>query len=250
VSKAFGEYASIFDAFYVEKNYELECNNLLEIATELRPTLFSCLEIGAGSGKFTRELAKKVGKVEAFDLSPAMVELAKTSLHGLENVRIQEGDLDSVLKSEFDLGSFDIITAHFHVVSYFNDSELEKFVEISTKFLPKGGIVAFDFWDGSAVRQTPPAVVAKEASLQEGNIVRISSPKSFDDYRRIEVNFIFLQDTKILFSELHTMYPRTKGEVISLFEDEFDFCGSFDLLSKGNYSQQSYSNLIFFRKKF
>jgi 16S rRNA (adenine1518-N6/adenine1519-N6)-dimethyltransferase len=49
-------------------------------------------EIGPGIGVLTAELARRAGRVVAVDLDPACIRAARTTLRGLANVELVEGD--------------------------------------------------------------------------------------------------------------------------------------------------------------
>ena len=53
----------------------------------------NALEIGCGSGGFTRLLAARASSVFALDLSPEMIRLAKAHSAGYQNIEYQIGDL-------------------------------------------------------------------------------------------------------------------------------------------------------------
>jgi SAM-dependent methyltransferase len=66
------------------------------------------LEIGCGTGRFTRELARRARLVTAIDLSPEMIRIARERTRGLGNIEFLIGDV-----AEFDLqrDGFDVIVA-------------------------------------------------------------------------------------------------------------------------------------------
>ena len=64
------------------------------------------LEIAAGSGLVTRELAPAVGQLVATDASPAMLELLQGRMADSANVEIREAD---ALALSFDDGTFDVV---------------------------------------------------------------------------------------------------------------------------------------------
>jgi precorrin-6B methylase 2 len=249
MTSSFGSYAQIYDAFYVDKDYQRECLNLIELAKEFSAHLEVGLEIGAGSGSFTKELTKYLNHIEAFELSQGMTDICKANLASYKNVNVRQGDLRKTLDSNIEEKSLDIIIANFHVFTYFSDAEVILFLEICSKFLRTGGLVAFDFWDLEAVVSTPPTSTIKIARFEGREITRKTFPVAKNEYRKVEVNFDFCEGLNTLFSECHDMYPRSLGEVKNVFEDGFEFCGSFDIYSGENYAQASYGNLVYFRKK-
>jgi SAM-dependent methyltransferase len=244
----FEEYAPIYDSFYSKKNYKGECKNLLKIAESLSETLKLGLEIGAGTGAFTKELAQTFEQIEAFELSPSMTEICKRNLSGFKNVRVNQGDLAQTLESGLNAGKTDIVIANFHVFSYFTDEEAALFAEVCNKYLRSGGLVAFDFWDLEAVLISPPVEIVKSARYMDQQIKRKSIPVVKNNFSEITVDFEFYRFTELLFKETHHMFPRHLQEVINFFKKNFEFCGSYDLDSGEIYSQRTYGNLVFFRK--
>lgn len=62
------------------------------------------IELGCGTGYFTRAIAKSAGHVTATDLSPEMIAVAKKKLKGLDNVSlvIENGEATSFPPESFD----------------------------------------------------------------------------------------------------------------------------------------------------
>lgn len=73
----------------------------------------AAIDVACGTGKLTGSLAERVGplgRVEAVDLSPAMVERASRALRGVPQVRVSVAD---ALALPFPAGSFDAATIGF-----------------------------------------------------------------------------------------------------------------------------------------
>ena len=247
-NNSFESYAHIYDAFYIDKNYSKECSNLCVIARSLTKKLDFGLEIGAGSGSFTRELSKQLRHIEAFELSPTMSEICAKNLSKFENIRVSQGDLESTLNSSIDIKSIDLVIANFHVFTYFTEEEIDQFIDICVKFLRVGGIVSFDFWDLEVVRAAPPVPVVKIARIDGKEITRKTLPQASSDFKEIKVNFEFYESSNLLFTETHVMHPKSLDEVKGFFGANFEFCGSYDITTGKEYSQKNYGNLVYFRK--
>ena len=247
-NNSFESYAHIYDAFYIDKNYSKECSNLCVIARSLTKKLDFGLEIGAGSGSFTRELSKQLRHIEAFELSPTMSEICAKNLSKFENIRVSQGDLESTLNSSIDIKSIDLVIANFHVFTYFTEEEIDQFIDICVKFLRVGGIVSFDFWDLEVVRAAPPVPVVKIAHIDGKEITRKTLPQASSDFKEIKVNFEFYESSNLLFTETHVMHPKSLDEVKGFFWANFEFCGSYDITTGKEYSQKNYGNLVYFRK--
>jgi precorrin-6B methylase 2 len=247
-NKSFESYAYIYDAFYIDKNYKKECENLFGIAKSLTKKLDYGIEIGAGSGTFTKELAKYLQHVKAFELSPVMAEICANNLSKFQNITVNQGDLKQTLNSSIEINSIDLVIANFHVFTYFSEKEISQFVDASVKFLRVGGIVSFDFWDLQAVCAAPPVQVVKVAHIEGKEITRKTIPQASNDFREIKVNFEFYESSNLLFTETHVMHPKSLEEVKGFFAANFEFCGSYDITSGKEYSQKNYGNLVYFRK--
>lgn len=248
VNHSFEAYAHIYDAFYVDKNYEKEFHNLYKIAESLTHRLNTGLEIGAGSGTFTKQLATKLTHIEAYEISPAMASICASNLSKFENIKVSQGDLRQTLDSHIENSSIDIVIANFHVFTYFTNIEVDQFLQLCRNFLRTGGIVSFDFWDLEAVIASPPKPVLKVAYHEGREIERKTFPSISENYRKVEINFEFYESNTLLFAETHFMYPRSLDEIREYFANDFEFCGSFDISSGEPYSRENYGNLVYFRK--
>jgi peptidoglycan-N-acetylglucosamine deacetylase len=92
------------------------------------------LEVGAGTGRFTLEIARKARKVVAVDLSPRMLQvlMKKADKAGLKNIEIRHGDICSMHFQEV----FDIVCA-FSCLEYIID--LTKLFQLLSSLLKPGG---------------------------------------------------------------------------------------------------------------
>ena len=149
------------------------------------------------------------------------------------------------LASGVNLGFTDIVIANFHVFSYFTDEEAALFSDVCRIYLKSGGLVAFDFWDLEAVIAQPPTESVKRAQFLNRELMRKCKPKVTNNLREVTINFEFYSRSELLFKETHIIFPRYLDEVMSFFQADFEFCGSFDLSTGESYTQQSYGNLVF-----
>jgi len=78
----------------------------LALMLEEEPDPGDILELGCGTGYFTRAIAKKANHVTATDLSENMVEAAKRNLKDLRNVDIKVENSEAI---SFPPGSFDTV---------------------------------------------------------------------------------------------------------------------------------------------
>ena len=110
-------------------------------ATELRPG-DAAIDVACGTGKLARALAERVGprgRVEAVDLSPAMVERARAALNSLVQVRVNVAD---ALALPFPDGAFDAATIAFGLR---NLPDFEAgFAELRRVVRPAGRVVCLE----------------------------------------------------------------------------------------------------------
>ena len=211
----------------------------------LTETINTCIEIGAGTGTATKEFAKTLEHIEAYEPSPSMFEICVSKLSALNNVKVNLGDLAQILKSKVNEGSTDIVIANFHVFSYFTDEEVARFAEVCRIFLKSGGLVAFDFWDLEEVIALPPIEGARKAYFLNREIMRTCKPELRNDSREVHVNFEFWSLGEVLFKETHIMFPRYLHEVLHYFEASFEFCGRYDQTNGELNSRTNYGKLVF-----
>ena len=101
------------------------------------------LEIGCGTGTFSRRLAEHSGHVVAVDLSPEMIRLARVRSDNIPNIEFQLGDIrERVLAVE----SFDCIAsiATLHHLSY-----REMLLKMKAAVKPGGVLLILDLFEAS-----------------------------------------------------------------------------------------------------
>lgn len=101
------------------------------------------LEIGAGSGRLTRNIAEKIGlhaKLTAIDINPGMLEVAKEMVHAA-NVEFQVADAQAL---PFPDHSFDFVVCQFGFM--FLPDKQKGFNE-AWRVLKPGGQFLFVTWD-------------------------------------------------------------------------------------------------------
>ncbi|THU55776.1 hypothetical protein C4D60_Mb11t10140 [Musa balbisiana] len=140
-----GEEREVQKIYWIEHSKELTVEAMMldshasELDKEERPE--SVLELGAGIGRFTGELAKEAGHVLALDFIESVIE-KNESLNGhYKNTSFMCADVSSPdLSIEAD--SFDLIFSNW-LLMYLSDKEVEKLVERMVKWLKVGGYIFF-----------------------------------------------------------------------------------------------------------
>lgn len=244
----FKDYATIYDSFYVNKNYELETKNVIKLCKIYGNPLESILEIGSGTGTYSSEFAKNGIKVIGIDKSKSMVEVSKKRNKYPEMVDFIPISMSDYARNNLKYTTYDAVCSLFHVVTYFSDSEVLDFVYVCNESLKSGGLVVFDFWERNAVKENPPSASTKISQVNGNKIVRKAKPSFNEALNKIEVIFNFESNGATLFFESHVMFPRTVEEWISAFGPNFEYCGAFDIDSQEKFSKKFYGCLIVLRK--
>ncbi|HAJ59288.1 MAG TPA: class I SAM-dependent methyltransferase [Cyanobacteria bacterium UBA8543] len=112
------------------------------------------LEIGCGTGAFTRLLAERSKRVVAIDLSPKMIEIAKVQSGHYTNINFQVAD---ILKWEFPVEQFDAIAS----ISTFHHLPLESLLpSLKAALKPGGKLVVLDLVEHEPIQDFLSDVIA------------------------------------------------------------------------------------------
>ncbi|KAJ7970272.1 Phosphoethanolamine N-methyltransferase [Quillaja saponaria] len=101
----------------------------------------SVLELGAGIGRFTGELAQKAGQVIALDFIESVVKKNESINGHYKNVKFMCADVTSP-DLQISEGSVDLIFSNW-LLMYLSDKEVENLAERMVKWLKVGGHIFF-----------------------------------------------------------------------------------------------------------
>lgn len=99
------------------------------------------LELGAGIGRFTGELAKEAGHLLAVDFIDSVIKKNETQNGHLKNVTFKCADVTSS-DLKIDDGSMDLIFSNW-LLMYLSDKEVRNVAEKMIKWLKVGGFIFF-----------------------------------------------------------------------------------------------------------
>jgi SAM-dependent methyltransferase len=161
------DYSNLYDLFYKKKDYSKE---VLLIKKLIKKKNLSILELGCGTGNYTRNLVPLAKKIVAVDKSKYMIEIAKK-----KNIK-KTIFLTSEIKTLKFNQKFDLIISLFHILSYQKSNlEIKKFFGLS-QYLKKGGFFIFDFWNEEAVNFLKPRKTTLLIKKNDYEIKRTSYP--------------------------------------------------------------------------
>ena len=244
-------YSRLYDSFNLTKDYESEFQFLVDTLSNLvgrKYQFTNGLEIGCGSGSFTKFLDRIGEKLLATDISTTMIDQARKL--PLKSTQFQCSTVSRQIEGPADL---DLVASLFHVFSYFTTNEVTDFVNLSTKRLKAKGLLVFDYWDILGLVAAPPTERNRKTEIDGKVFLRRSIPVVKEDQSLVEVCFKFFELSKDetfekeLFSEIHTMHVYNLETIIDLLPG-FDFLGSYDLVKQSQYQGINYGNLLVFRK--
>lgn len=173
---AFGGYSEYYDLLYAEKAYDAEVDFLLQILEQYKVPGKRVLDLGCGTGKHARLLAHKGFTVHGIDLSEDMLKIARSSPAeaGAADITFSQGDLRSFEAP----GTFAAAFAGFHVMSYLPSlADVAATLQRVRASLDAGGLLFFDFWNGSGVLSDPPVTRVRTVENERLHLTRIAEPQ-------------------------------------------------------------------------
>lgn len=128
------------------------------------------LELGCGTGNYTKKLVPLSKKIVAVDKSKYMIEIAKRKK--IKKTLFLTNEIKFLKFNQ----KFDLIISFFHILSYQkNNLEVKKFFELS-KYLKRGGFFIFDFWNEEGVNFLKPRKTKLLVKKNNYLIKRTSNP--------------------------------------------------------------------------
>ena len=114
----FSEYSTFYDLYYADKDYAVEVDFVLELASRFGVKPQNLLDMGCGTGRHLEEFVERGLKCDGFDLSSEMLSQARSRLPGT-GVGLSEGNIIDFKNGK----QYDLVVAMFAVMGYFPDNE-------------------------------------------------------------------------------------------------------------------------------
>jgi SAM-dependent methyltransferase len=208
----FQKYSTYYDLLYRDKDYAGEARYIVTTIRSVAPDASRILELGSGTGRHGRLLAKLGFHVHGIERSVDMVAVAHaepalpvTATGG--SFTCEVGDVRSA-----NLGrTFDAVIALFHVISYQTTNEdLRAAFHVAARHLAPGGVFLFDVWHGPAVLTEGPKERVKNVADKRFEVTRTARPELDSNRSTVKVTYeMQCRDREsgevAIFSEEHLM---------------------------------------------
>ncbi|AAF79704.1 T1N15.22 [Arabidopsis thaliana] len=141
----------------------------------------SVLELGAGIGRFTGELAQKAGEVIALDFIESAIQKNESVNGHYKNIKFMCADVTSPDLKIKD-GSIDLIFSNW-LLMYLSDKEVELMAERMIGWVKPGGYI---FFRESCFHQSGD-------SKRKSNPTHYREPRFYTKVQSFDLTFIFLK---------------------------------------------------------
>jgi len=221
-STVFSDYARYYDLLYRDKDYAAEAEYVAGLIRKFHPSARSILELGSGTGMHAIHLAKQGYEVTGVDLSPGMVNIARSNVEATpqpSTLNLQPIFLEEDIREVRLNKRFDAVIALFHVISYQTTNEdVTATFETARHHLNPGGVFIFDVWYGPAVLTERPEVRIKRMADDQTEITRLAEPVLHPNENRVDVHYhVFVRDLAtqavVELKETHAMRYFFKPEI-------------------------------------
>ena len=101
------------------------------------------LEVGAGTGRYSVELAKEGMDVTSVELVESNLEILKKKSEGIENIKSYQGDATDL--SQFADDSFDVTLVFGPMYHLYEADDINKAIDEAIRVTRKGGTIMFAF---------------------------------------------------------------------------------------------------------
>jgi len=245
---SFKKYAKYYDFIYNDKDYERECNFIEELF-EINKKPKNILELGCGTGNYTKILLSRGYEVTGVDISSEMLEIASEKC----SAKFIKGDVRTIKIGD----KFDCCLAIFAVMGYItkNRDIIKTLVNIR-KHLKPSGIFIFDVWNGLSVMRILPEQRIKKLENDEVKIIRYAIPKlrAFEHICEVNYKLLILNKKNNMYGEIdekHIIRFYFPQEIVYYLDNSgfevLNICPFLDL--KGKVDQNVWNMCIIAKAK-
>lgn len=242
----FRDYAYYYNAFYQDKNYKTEAQQVDILLKKYGNNVKKIINFGCGTGKHDIELSRMGYQCTGIDMSSMMIEIAKQNAEKLkENINFSVADIRTYKEKI----QYNAVISLFHVMSYQTDNnDILSAFRSARNALNVGGIFLFDVWYGPGVLSEKPAVRIKEVQDDNYRLIRIARPVMDDKQNVVDVCYEVLvidkktNETKTI-EEIHHMRYFFRPELeFYLKQSGFELIDNLDCATFGETDCNSWTS--------
>lgn len=183
-------YAKIYDDLYSQKPYADEVEYIIKLISNSSTSASypsHVLDFGCGTGNHSLEFYKRGFFVTGLDPSPFMIEIARTKITRVPELKFLVGGIDTVI-----LENYNLVTCLFNVLGYYSaeSNPAQLFKKFNTLLLKDNGRIVVDFWDVSKIHHDAQEKISKSYITKWGLLQRTTSSKFVkNDVLEIYINW-------------------------------------------------------------
>ncbi|HEV2415690.1 MAG TPA: class I SAM-dependent methyltransferase [Candidatus Dormibacteraeota bacterium] len=211
----YGQVARIYDLLYTGtgiKDYPAEADALHALIQESSPHARTLLDVACGTGAHL-EIMRRWYTVEGVDLSPEMLEVARSRLPG---VPLQVADMRTL-----DLGrQFDVVMCLFSAIGYLTEpAEIQTAIRRMADHVAPGGVLIVDGWirpeEWRASYRGGPDVASDDSTM----VVRLTFSRRDGDITEMDLHHLVRDASGIeYFVEHHRLALVPTADYVAAFE--------------------------------
>jgi len=143
------------------------------------------LDAGCGTGRYAIELARRGYNVNGMDISPELVDEARRSLGGRQNVSFTVGDILALPAA-----SYDAILCRGVLNDFLDDDDRQEVFASFSRALRSAGVLILDVreWAATAARKAREPVFRKSVDTDRGKLTFTSVTEVDAENRRLVVS--------------------------------------------------------------
>ena len=194
------------------KKYEIEVDSIIKLLEMGSNSEILGFDLGCGTGSHAKAFLKHGIRVDGFDISQDMVEIARAKAPQLSF----GSDF-----FHFD-GTYNFTYSLFDVLSYqLTEADAKELIwRLFVKTKP-GGVTLIDSWNKEGVKLSPPLENLRSVDTPAGVIVRKVTPRHVtrENIYKLEISLLAASTSEVLLSSVHTLRAWSPIEVIEIMSE-------------------------------
>ncbi len=204
-----------YQKLILDSDYDRWMEYLLTVVKEKAPN-FTGVDVGCGTGIFTRKLKRAGFKVSGVDISDAMLSIAE-SISRKERINIDylKGDMRNI--TLFDKVGF--ISAINDGINYIPSKDLLRTFKSFNKYLVKGGLLIFDI---STEYKLKNVLAGNMYGDNSEDLSYVWLSEFIESENRLDIDISFFEkdgDVYNRYNERQSQYAHTESDILNALEN-------------------------------